>query len=71
MTNIFPCFFNFFEGFINVFNSSANITSICFKLGFTRAMIPEANKPKQAIPGMEIVAVRRVEEAFQKLRELE
>ena len=41
------------------------------KLGFTRAMIPEANKPKQAIPGMEIVAVRRVEEAFQKLRELE
>ncbi len=41
------------------------------KLGFTRAMIPEANAPKQAIPGMEIVAVRRVEEAFQKLRELE
>ena len=41
------------------------------KLGFTRAMIPEANTPKQAIPGMEIVAVRRVEEAFQKLRELE
>jgi len=41
------------------------------KLGFTRAMIPEANKPKQAIAGMEIVAVRRVEEAFQKLRELE
>lgn len=41
------------------------------KLGFTRAMIPEANKPKQSIAGMEIVAVRRVEEAFQKLRELE
>ncbi len=41
------------------------------KLGFTRAMIPEANKPKQAIAGMEVVAVRRVEEAFQKLRELE
>ncbi len=41
------------------------------KLGFTRAMIPEANKPKQAIAGMEVIAVRRVEEAFQKLRELE
>ncbi len=41
------------------------------KLGFTRAMIPEANKPKQGISGMEIIAVRRVEEAFQRLRELE
>ncbi len=41
------------------------------KLGFTRAMIPEANKPKQAIAGMEVIAVRRVEEAFQRLRELE
>ena len=41
------------------------------KLGFTRALIPEANKPRQPIAGMEIIAVRRVEEAFQKLRELE
>ena len=41
------------------------------KLGFTRAMIPEANKPKQGGAGMEIIAVRRVEEAFQRLRELE
>ncbi|WP_305072901.1 DNA repair protein RadA [Propionivibrio sp.] len=41
------------------------------KLGFTRAMIPEANKPKQGVAGMEIIAVRRVEEAFQRLRELE
>ncbi len=41
------------------------------KLGFARAMIPEANKPKQGIAGMEIIAVRRVEEAFQRLRELE
>lgn len=41
------------------------------KLGFTRALIPEANKPRQSIAGMEIIAVRRVEEAFQKLRELE
>ena len=41
------------------------------KLGFTRAIIPEANKPRQAIAGMEIIAVRRVEEAFSRLRELE
>jgi DNA repair protein RadA/Sms len=41
------------------------------KLGFTRALIPEANRPRQAIAGMEILAVRRVEETFQKLRELE
>ena len=41
------------------------------KLGFTRALVPEANRPRQPIAGMEIIAVRRVEEAFQKLRELE
>src|SRR5574343_24483 len=41
------------------------------KLGFTRALIPEANRPKQAIPGMEVIAVRRVEEAVTRLRELE
>ena len=41
------------------------------KLGFTRAMIPEANKPKQPIAGIEVIAVRRVEEAVERLRELE
>ncbi len=41
------------------------------KLGFTRALIPEANKPKQAITGMEIIAVRRVEEAVERLRGLD
>ena len=41
------------------------------KLGFTRALIPEANRPKQAIPGMEVIAVRRVEEAVTRLRELD
>lgn len=40
------------------------------KLGFTRALIPEANRPKHAIPGMEIIAVKRVEEAVSRLREL-
>ena len=41
------------------------------KLGFTRALIPEANRPKQAIPGMEVIAVRRVEEAVTRLRDME
>ncbi len=41
------------------------------KLGFTRALIPEANRPKQAIPGMEVIAVKRVEDAVRRLRELE
>jgi len=41
------------------------------KLGFTRALIPEANRPKQAIPGMEVIAVKRVEEAVARIRELE
>ena len=38
------------------------------KLGFTRAVIPNANKPKQAIAGMEIVAVGRLEEAVENFR---
>ncbi|MBT9613016.1 MAG: DNA repair protein RadA [Burkholderiales bacterium] len=33
------------------------------KLGFTRAVIPKANRPKQTIPGMEIVTVERLEQA--------
>ena len=41
------------------------------KLGFTRALIPEANKPKQVVAGMEIIAVRRVEEAVERLRSLD
>lgn len=40
------------------------------KLGFTRALIPEANRPRQLIPGMEVIAVKRVEEAVSRLREL-
>jgi DNA repair protein RadA/Sms len=40
------------------------------KLGFTQAMIPHANKPKQPIAGLEVIAVRRVEEAVIRLREL-
>lgn len=41
------------------------------KLGFTRALVPEANRPKLAIAGLEVIAVRRVEEAVERLRELE
>ncbi|MBA0015087.1 MAG: DNA repair protein RadA [Nitrosospira sp.] len=38
------------------------------KLGFTSAIIPKANKPKQSIPGIEIIAVERVEEAVSRMR---
>src|SRR5687767_2032631 len=40
------------------------------KLGFTHALIPHANRPKQAIAGIEVIAVRRVEEAVVKMRDL-
>ena len=33
------------------------------KLGFKRAIIPIANKPKQSISGMDIIAVKRIAEA--------
>ena len=41
------------------------------KLGFTRALIPEANRPRQTISGMEVIAVSRVEEAVEKLRSMD
>jgi DNA repair protein RadA/Sms len=41
------------------------------KLGFSIAMIPKANAPKQKLEGMTIVAVERIDEAFNKLRELD
>ena len=40
------------------------------KLGFTRALIPEANLPRQPIPGIDVVAVRRIEEAVTRLRDM-
>ncbi len=40
------------------------------KLGFTQALIPHANRPRQAIAGLEVIPVRRVEEAVIKVREL-
>jgi len=38
------------------------------KLGFTHALIPRANAPKQAIKGIEIVALERVEQAIEQMR---
>jgi len=38
------------------------------KLGFTQAIIPKANAPKQKVAGMEIIAVERVEEAVNRMR---
>jgi DNA repair protein RadA/Sms len=38
------------------------------KLGFTHAIVPKANMPKQAIAGIEVTAVERVEQAIAALR---
>jgi len=36
------------------------------KLGFTHALIPEANAPKSPMPGLTIIAVRRLDEAVER-----
>lgn len=41
------------------------------KLGFSVAVIPKSNAPKQKVEGMTIIAVERIDEAFTKLRELD
>ncbi|GLZ73616.1 DNA repair protein RadA [Burkholderia contaminans] len=41
------------------------------KLGFSVALIPKANAPKQPIDGLTVVAVDRIEEAIDKVRGLE
>jgi DNA repair protein RadA/Sms len=40
------------------------------KLGFTHALIPKANAPRQPIRGIEVIALERVEQAVDKMREL-
>jgi len=40
------------------------------KLGFTRALIPKANAPKQPLKGIEVIALERVEQAIETLRSL-
>jgi DNA repair protein RadA/Sms len=41
------------------------------KLGFSMALIPKANAPKQPIEGLRIIAVDRIEQAIDKMRDLE
>lgn len=41
------------------------------KLGFDVALVPKANAPRQAPEGMRVIAVERIEEALEHLRELE
>jgi DNA repair protein RadA/Sms len=41
------------------------------KLGFSIALIPKANAPRQPIEGMQIIAVDRIDNAFQQLRDLQ
>jgi DNA repair protein RadA/Sms len=38
------------------------------KLGFTQALVPKANKPRQAITGIDVIAVDRIEEAVARFR---
>jgi DNA repair protein RadA/Sms len=38
------------------------------KLGFSTALVPRANAPKQPIEGLEIIAVERLEHALQRVR---
>jgi DNA repair protein RadA/Sms len=40
------------------------------KLGFERAIVPKANLPKGRIAGLEVIAVERVDQAVQVLRNL-
>ena len=40
------------------------------KLGFERAVVPRANQPKSRIPGLEVLAVERIDQAVRLLREL-
>jgi len=41
------------------------------KLGFSIALIPKANAPKQAIDGLQVIAVERIEQAIDRVRTLE
>jgi DNA repair protein RadA/Sms len=39
------------------------------KLGFTRAIVPKANRPRQPIEGLEVIAVERIGDAVAAIRE--
>ena len=40
------------------------------KLGFTHALVPKANAPKQAVKGIEVIALERIEQAIDAMRSL-
>ena len=37
------------------------------KHGFTRAIVPAGNRPKDAIPGMEVIAVKNLQQALEAI----
>jgi len=41
------------------------------KLGFSAAIVPKANAPRQSIAGLRVLAVERIEQALDTLRDLE
>ncbi|CAG4892235.1 DNA repair protein RadA [Paraburkholderia saeva] len=41
------------------------------KLGFTIAVIPKANAPKQPVEGLRVIAVERIEQAIDQVRDLD
>jgi DNA repair protein RadA/Sms len=41
------------------------------KLGFSIAMIPKANMPKQEIEGLKVIGVERIDDALSKIRDAE
>jgi DNA repair protein RadA/Sms len=41
------------------------------KLGFKVAIIPKANAPKQALSGLQVIGVDRIDDAFNQLRGLD
>lgn len=40
------------------------------KLGFSMALVPKSNLPKQKIEGLQVIGVERIDEAMNKVREL-
>jgi DNA repair protein RadA/Sms len=39
------------------------------KLGFTHALVPKANAPRQAVKGIDVIPLERVEQAVERLKE--
>ena len=38
------------------------------KLGFTHAIVPKANAPRQAVKDIEVIALDRIEQAIEQMR---